>query len=172
MKSTDAFFLNQLLLPFCDTSRSGVPDDPRASFYHKVESFSNLYAFTNGLGGLYGYNYKPLKLAEIMRFDGVVVRDGVKGGSNGAIHRRYLNGADYDIQIASSLTYRRFLQIKRVIKLCNNESSPKRGQLGYDPAYKYDLLFKVLINNVNALTAKAELDQCGDETTWGHGGFG
>ena len=56
--------------------------------------------------------------------------------------------------------------------MCNNEAVPKKGQPGYDPAYKYDYLYKVLIHNVNALTKTAELDMTGDETTWGHGGFG
>ncbi len=30
----------------------------------------------------------------------------------------------------------------------------------------------VLIDNLNAITEEAELDLSGDETTWGHGGFG
>jgi hypothetical protein len=70
------------------------------------------------------------------------------------------------------MNHHRFLQIKRVIKLCNNDISPKKGQDGYNPAYKYDLIYKTIIHNVNAITALAELDQTGDETTWGHGGFG
>jgi hypothetical protein len=74
--------------------------------------------------------------------------------------------------IVSSMKLHRFLQVKRVIKLCNNLASPKRGETGYNPAYKYDMIYNVLFNNVNALTKFAELDQTGDETTWGHAGFG
>jgi hypothetical protein len=56
--------------------------------------------------------------------------------------------------------------------LCNNETAPKRGEPDYNPAYKYDMLYNVLIENLNAITEEAELDLCGDETLWGHGGFG
>lgn len=48
----------------------------------------------------------------------------------------------------------------------------KKGEVGYNPAYKYDYQWKVLINNINAMTFEAELDQCGDETTTGHNAFG
>ena len=34
------------------------------------------------------------------------------------------------------------------------------------------MLFDVIIHNVNAVSARADLDQCGDETTFGHNGFG
>ena len=51
-------------------------------------------------------------------------------------------------------------------------SAQKRGSPEYDPAYKYDFIYKVLFHNVNALTKYAELDLTGDETTWGHGGYG
>jgi hypothetical protein len=40
------------------------------------------------------------------------------------------------------------------------------------PAYKYDMLYNVLIENLNAITEEAELNLCGDETTRGHGRFG
>ena len=67
----------------------------------------------------------------------------------------------------------RFLQIKRVLKLCSNTAnSSKKDHPSYNPAYKYDLLYDVLIHNINAITKYADLDQCGDETTWAHGGYG
>jgi hypothetical protein len=34
------------------------------------------------------------------------------------------------------------------------------------------MLWYVLFANVNAISKHAELDLCGDKTTWGHGGFG
>jgi hypothetical protein len=105
-----------------------------------------------------------------VRFDGVVVCDGVRGGSNGALYRRWMeNCADLDKEIDQSMRHGRWLQIKRVMKLCNNQAAPKRGVEGYDPAYKYDMLWYVLFANANAIKNKhAELDLCGDETTWGH----
>ena len=60
----------------------------------------------------------------------------------------------------------------RTIKLCDNDLSPKKGNTGYDPAYKYDFAFKALIHNCNEMTFQADLDQCGDETTMGHSGYG
>ena len=80
--------------------------------------------------------------------------------------------ADYDDHISSSITCSRWLQLKRVIKLCNNDTAPKFGEPNYNPAYKYNLIYDVLCHNVNAITHLADLDLCGDETTWGHQGFG
>ena len=65
------------------------------------------------------------------------------------------------------MTHSRWLQIKRCYKFCDNDLAPKRGEPGYDPAYKYDYAWKSLVHNVNALTYSADLDQCGDETTAG-----
>jgi hypothetical protein len=82
----DALFFYQLLLPLCDTRRSGITNDKRMSFYSEVESFSNAYALSIGLGGSYGHTFKLLKVIELIHFDGVIVRDGVRGGSNGALY--------------------------------------------------------------------------------------
>ena len=172
LQNRDALFFYQLLLPICDPKRSGIDGDPREGFYSEAERFSNVYAATLGLGGSYGHNFRSIMLPELVRFDGVVVRDGVRGGSGGAIYRRWQPCADEDEFVKSSMTFRRWLQIKRVFKLCNNSDSPKRGEIGYDPAYKYDMLYRALFANVNALTKKAGLDLCGDESTWGHEGFG
>jgi hypothetical protein len=48
--------------------------------------------------------------------------------------------ADYDEQIDKVIRHCRWLQIKRVIKLCDNTKAGKRGDDGYDPAYKYDIV--------------------------------
>ena len=98
-----------------------------------------------------------------MRHDGVVVRDGVRGGSNGALYRRWLsNGSDYDETISVAQTHCRWLQIKRVKKFCNNDTCPKQGELNYDPTFKYDYIYKCLFHNMNVLSKKAELDLTGD----------
>jgi hypothetical protein len=34
------------------------------------------------------------------------------------------------------------------------------------------MLYDVIISNLNAITEHAEADQCGDETSWGHSGYG
>ena len=78
----------------------------------------------------------------------------------------------YDAEIESSITHRRWLQVKRVYKLNDNTEAAKKGEPGYDPAYKYDMIWDVLVHNVNAITAYTALDLTGDETTFGHGGYG
>jgi hypothetical protein len=110
---------------------------------------------------------------ELLHFDMAVVRDGVLGPMGGAIYRRWdKQDSAYDPQICAAISHSRWLQIKRTYKLCDNDLSPKRGKPGYDPAYKYDYIYKCLIRNVNEMTQSADLDLCGDETTCGHGGFG
>ena len=34
------------------------------------------------------------------------------------------------------------------------------------------MIYNTIIKNTNSITEAADLDQCGDETTWGHGGYG
>ena len=66
----------------------------------------------------------------------------------------------------------RFGELKRSLKLCHNNSCPKRGQDGYDPASKFDLIWNVMTFNCNAITARAEENQTADESTWGRAGYG
>ena len=101
-----------------------------------------------------------------------IVCDGVKGCSGGAIYCRWMPGSDYDDNIYQSQTHRRWLQIKRVKKLCFNNLAAKKGEDGYDPAYKFDYIYCCRVHNVNSITAEAELDLCGDETTWATNSFG
>jgi len=174
MRNEDALFWYQLLLPIHDTKRSGITDDPRASFYSDVEAYTQSYTTTNGYGGSYGHKIDPVMLPELIHFHGALIRDGVKGGSNGGIHRRWSQGSSaYDIDIANTMTLTRFHQIKRVIKLNNNLTAAKSSdEPGYDPAYKLAKLFDVLVHNTNAVTKTADLDLCGDESTWGFMGYG
>ena len=55
MDNKDCLFFYQLILPLCDTSKSGVENDPRMNYYCEVEWWSNLYALQLGLGGSYGH---------------------------------------------------------------------------------------------------------------------
>jgi hypothetical protein len=171
----DALFFYQLLLPIGDTSKNG-DDDPRMSFYSDVACFSNSYATAElKLGSGYYHNFKNVQVPELVRWDGVVVQDGVRGGSDGAIVRRFNKtkyNTGYDKLISSAFTKTRWLEIKRVVKLCNNLTAPKKKEPNYDPCYKFDLIFKCIIHNTNALTKRTGLDGCGDETSFGHQGFG
>ena len=169
----DLLFFLQLILPICDPAKSGIKDDPRMPFYSSVEKWSAVYANLIGMGGSYGHSFKNPLSFELVRFDSAVLRDGVHGGSNGGIFRRWCdsNGC-YDPKIAASQTHTRWLQIKRCYKLCDNSTAIKPGLPGYNPAYKYDYLFEVICENINALSESADLDLCCDKTTMAHQGPG
>lgn len=71
MQECDALFFLQLLLPLCDTSQSGIIDDPRVNYYYEVARFTNVYALLNGKGTGYGHEWKNVKVPELVCFDGV-----------------------------------------------------------------------------------------------------
>ena len=124
------YFFYQLLLPICDPKHSGIPEDARKPFFSKVKEFKNLYVYSIILGGSYGHKFKPIELHELVDFDGVVAKDGVHGGSIGEMYWRWVDGSDYDEVVAESIDHSRWLQIKRIVKLNNNDTSPKRGDPG------------------------------------------
>ena len=66
----------------------------------------------------------------------------------------------------------RWHQIKCILKLNNNDTSKKKGEKGYNPSYKYDLIYDVIVSNVRAMTKFGELDLTGDETSWPFQGYG
>ena len=168
----DALFFYQLILPMCDPMKSGIEYDPRLAYYTDVTKFSNLYAIQTEIAGAYGHKFDLIRLDETITWDMIIIRDGVLGGSNGALYMRWVPGTLFDPMISESMSYDRFIQIKRVRKLNDNMTAKKRGEVGYNPAYKFDLILKVLVHNVGAMTLVAESDQCIDETTWAHNGFG
>ena len=43
---------------------------------------------------------------------------------------------------------------------------PKKGNPNFNPTYKYDYIFKCIINNVNYVTKFAKLDATIDKTTF------
>ena len=95
---------------------------------------TNFYAYSIGLGGSYGHKLKPAKIHYLVRFDGVVVKDGVRGDSVGAMYWRWVDGSDYDEVIVDLINHSRWLQIKRTVKLNMNSTCPEMGEPGYDPA--------------------------------------
>ena len=169
----DALFFLQLHLPIFSPSKSGVDDDPWSGLNTDVTQFSNLYKHQVTIGNGYGHDVDEAKTWEFVRFDGVLVRDGVRGGGDGAIYR-ILNviSSKNDKHISSSLSLSRWFNLKRLLKLNNNALSPKRREVGYDPAYKYDMIYRTVVDNVIALTRSAYMDLTGDETSWAHQGYG
>ena len=121
----------------------------------------------------YGHKIQEVQLPEYVHFDGCLVRDGVRGGGDGAIYRRWQdNTSASDNYIQDSISLQRWHQLKRILKLNNNDRAIKRGEEGYNPCYKYDMIYDVIIKNTIAITKKGGLDLTGDETSWGHQGYG
>jgi hypothetical protein len=143
--------------------------------YHETNAAdSNKYAFGElKLGGSYGHTFTSIKPTELVWFDGILILGGAKGGTDGAIHRCWdCTDLSYESIVASSMPLTRFLQIKRCLKLCDNTTSPKKGEENYHPAYKFKRGWDVLVHNTNKLSLFFDSDQVIDETTWGHQGYG
>ena len=93
----DSLFFYELLLPICDVNNSGIIDYTRQNYFSDVENFSSLYVFVIGILGSYDHKFKAPTIDKLVKFDGVVIRDGVRGGSDGALYLRWkYNGSDFD----------------------------------------------------------------------------
>jgi hypothetical protein len=128
----DCLFFYQLLLPFHETHKRIIDKeknlvDPRHPYYSLVEQYSRKYAGDQGLGGSFGHSFKTPLVKEFVRFDCAITKDGACGGTRGAIHLRWKPGQDNFIEgIANSLSHTRYLQLKRVMKLNDNDKSQRR----------------------------------------------
>jgi hypothetical protein len=111
-----------------------------------------MYAIKANYNSCYGHAFKNPQLKELVRFDGIVMCDGVKGGSKGAIYIRWQDGADFCEYVTKAQNHTRWLQIKHTYKLNLNSTTAKRGQEGYDPAYKYNYIYDTVIKNANYFT--------------------
>ncbi|CAJ1934504.1 unnamed protein product [Cylindrotheca closterium] len=174
MEKADALFFYQLIYPICDPKRSGIEGDPRKAYYFDVGGFTSKYAVLHGYGSPYAPPFEPMYVWDLVVFHGILVRDGVHGGSKGAIYRRWdPTTSCYDPEIAQAMSLYRWRQIKKVFKLNDiYDNSGRRDSPTYNPAHKFDLAYRVIVENCNSLTLHAELDQCADEMTWKLMGYG
>ena len=74
IEEKDCLFFYQLLLPFCDTRRSGLDNDPRMSYYSEVEAWTNAYALQIGLGGSYGHKFNNVLINELVNLQNIWLR--------------------------------------------------------------------------------------------------
>ena len=80
--------------------------------------------YQNGIGSGYGYMIDEVQPGEYVRFDGCAIRDDILG--DGAIYRRWQPSSSAgDKHISDSLTLERFHQLKRILKLNNNDTAKK-----------------------------------------------
>jgi hypothetical protein len=157
----------QLLLPFCDPTKSGIHGDGRMPFWLTSTDCTNLYA-TVEKGAGYSHTFKPVTISEIVKWAAVPIRHGARGGNPMTLHFRWMESdPDYDSKISAAISQTRWCQIKQVFKLQNNFVEPSRGAHGYNPAFRYDPIFKAMCFNMNYFTLKADDDFGVDESTWG-----
>ena len=114
IREKELLLFNQIMLPLCETSLSITWEDIRIPYNSEVEKWPNIYACHICLGGSYGHVFKPVKIPIIFCHNGCIVRNGVRGVTNGAFYSHSQIGADYDDDILQGINYRRWLQIKRV----------------------------------------------------------
>ena len=113
----------------CHPSESDIVNDPRVPYFTSVEYFTIIYKFSTGIGGSYGHKWKNFSMTELVRFNGILVRNVVIGGSDGALYKQWTpNSPMYSPQIAQAMTLTRFGKIKRNTNLCSNDSAKSSEQ--------------------------------------------
>jgi hypothetical protein len=173
MQNSDPLFFYQMLFPICDPKRSSVDNDGRMPYFSVASICTNVYAVASGAGSGFGHEWVVVSAPELVKWTACPIRNGALDGKSSTLPARW-NRDDprYDLHIANSMSASRFKMIKRFFKLNNNlMETKKKGDDDYDPCAKYDLIYKVLVHNMNYVTRRAELDATIDESTWGFGGF-
>ena len=126
IEQCDALFFFFLILPQCDIEKgdSGVEGDTRKPFYSEARKFTNKYAIVDKqLDGKRVHPFKPCTTQELVNFDGIVFQ---KRASN--VHNSWCEDSKhYDPGIANSMYHYRFLQLRRNVKLNDNDKEIKRG---------------------------------------------
>eukprot|EP00957_Ditylum_brightwellii_P124500 9488407-Ditylum_brightwellii.AAC.1 len=135
-----ALFFYPLILPMCNVAKYGVTCDPLMNYYSEVETRGNIYAAILGLSDTYPKKFESIKIDELVRWNGILVCDGVRGGSGGALHGHREEGADHDLYFDECMKHCLSLQMKCCYNLNNNKATLKRGEENYDPAYEFDYL--------------------------------
>ena len=163
IENCDALFFYQLLLPIVDPAHSGIKDDPRIGFYEEVATHTNVYAMGNkNRGGTRGHVFRPTNAEELLVWDGIVTRN---LADNVAESWMASQSNTYDREIDEA-NYRRWLDIKACMKLCNFYREKDRKATDYDPTEKYRLVWNTMTHNMRQVITKMGLDHTIDETTW------
>lgn len=166
MQDGDALFFLQLLTPFCDPKLSGIDGDPRKGFYCDVSDFTSSYAFgKKKSSGNYSNKFEAPTAEELVNWDGVVIEN-----KNDFIGDSWITDTIgdtmYNPLIADTMYFRRWVDIKRNLKLCDWTKETTRDNPNYDPTQKYRLIWDVTTYNLNQFIKKGGKDVVVDETTW------
>ena len=77
--------------------------------------------------GSYGHDYKNASAEELVRWDNIITKAGCRGRTTGDIYRKWDPSNDmFDEAIAKSMSHTWWLEIKRCVKLCDNDVCPKK----------------------------------------------
>ena len=147
MKSEDALFFAQLVIPIYEPAKSGIKGDPRNPYYTKVASYTNSYANdVKGWNGAYSQEFCTTVPKEHVNWDGIIGRN---SNNNAADSWKPRNENQFDPLVSKTMGFRRFFDIKATKKLFRHYDEKKKGEAGYDPTQKYRLIWDVSCDNVN-----------------------
>ena len=133
---------------------------------------SNIYAGGTVASSGLGHRSEILYAPELVRWAACPIRNGALDGKPATLTARWSSGdRRYNPCIGNSISLSHWNQIKRYFKLNNNVQQKAKGSADYDPCVKYDYVYKVLVHNMNYVSATADLDATFDESTWGFGGY-
>ena len=83
-----------------------------------------------------------------------------------------MTGSDYNGEITTSIKFQCWLQAKHVNNLRNNDASKKRVEEGYDTCNKFYYIWKFVFHSMKVLAQEADLELCGDKTSWSTASYG
>ena len=122
----DALFFFQCLMPIADKKNTGIDGDERMPYYTNKVRWSNTYKLQSTTSGVGLGATKEITVPEEVNFDGILFYHGASGvGMNHAIHKRWdtKGNCQTSERIKRTMSYPRWLQIKRFSKLNDNKDS-------------------------------------------------
>ena len=78
----------------CSVRKSVIRKTPWKDLYSGIDNWSNIYTYQLCLGGAYTNIFYHISICELVQWDGGLIRDGVRGGSNGAMYMSWYQVAD------------------------------------------------------------------------------
>jgi hypothetical protein len=133
-------------------------------YYEEVANCTNEYASGyKRRSGTNGNKFSPVNAEELVVWDGIVICN-LSDNIADCWLKNQLN--TYDRDIDEAMRFRRWLDIKSVMKQNVYHKEKKRGDAGYDPTQKYRLIWDAITHNMNRMIKVGGLDCTGDETSW------
>ena len=168
VENKDELFF-QLILLMCNAYKSGICGDPRRNYYSNIEKDTCKNSDAIWAESSHDHSFNAVKIKELVKFDGVLVRNSVLDSINGALHRIWIKGSNFDKDTGEEMNHSRWLQIKCVLHLNDNDVSIARGEEGYDPEQKFDLVLKYILHNCSTITKHDSTDLTLYKITWTRG---